>query len=163
MLDIEKLYKLYFKDIYYFALYLSKNEDIAKEITSETFFKFLKYSEKTENISSVKSYIFKIAKNIFLDYLEKNKFEKIDISSIELISEKLNPEEEFLKTETINEINFALLKLEEDDRLILKLRVFEELSFKEIGNFFGKNENWACVKFHRAKEKLKKLMEVYYE
>lgn len=95
MLDIEKLYKLYFKDIYYFALYLSKNEDIAKEITSETFFKFLKYSEKTENISSVKSYIFKIVKNIFLDYLEKNKFEKIDISSIELISEKLNPEEEF--------------------------------------------------------------------
>lgn len=163
MLDIEKLYKLYFKDIYYFALYLSKNEDIAKEITSETFFKFLKYSEKTENISSVKSYIFKIAKNIFLDYLEKNKFEKIDISSIELISEKLNPEEEFLKTETINEINFALLKLEEDDRLILKLRVFEELSFKEIGKFFGKNENWACVKFHRAKEKLKKFMEVYYE
>jgi len=38
-------------------------------------------------------------------------------------------------------------------------RVFAELSFKQIGQIFHKSENWACVTYHRAKNKLKKQME----
>ena len=41
-------------------------------------------------------------------------------------------------------------------REILYLRIFGNLSFKEIGEIMGKTENWARVTFYRGKEKLRK-------
>ncbi|MBQ3120400.1 MAG: sigma-70 family RNA polymerase sigma factor, partial [Peptococcaceae bacterium] len=41
-------------------------------------------------------------------------------------------------------------------------RVFAELSFKQIGQIFGKSENWACVTYHRARNKIKERLEVDY-
>ena len=35
------------------------------------------------------------------------------------------------------------------------LRVLGELGFSEIGRLFGKTANWACVTYHRAKEKIR--------
>ena len=43
-------------------------------------------------------------------------------------------------------------------REILYLRIFGNLSFKEIGEVMGKTENWARVNFYRGKERLKKEM-----
>ena len=37
-------------------------------------------------------------------------------------------------------------------------RVFAELSFKQIGQMFGKSENWACVTYHRARSKIKERL-----
>jgi RNA polymerase sigma-70 factor (ECF subfamily) len=47
---------------------------------------------------------------------------------------------------------------EEPYREVFELRIFGELSFREIGMIFGKTENWARVTFHRARAKLKERM-----
>jgi RNA polymerase sigma-70 factor (ECF subfamily) len=49
--------------------------------------------------------------------------------------------------------------LQEPAREVVYLRVFGELSFREIGGIFGKSENWARVTFYRGKEKLRKEVE----
>lgn len=163
MISIEKIYNLYFKDVYYFILSLSKNDDIAKDITSETFFKVLKSKDKIKNHSSIKSYIFSVAKNSFLDYLRKNKIEFLDIDDIVVLLDNNNPEEMYLKNEENREIYIALSKLDDLERDIVKFRIYENLSYKEIGIIYGKSENWACVKFYRAKNKLKIFLGDYYE
>lgn len=38
-------------------------------------------------------------------------------------------------------------------------RAFAELSFKQIGQLFGKSDNWACVTYHRARTMLKSRLE----
>ena len=43
-------------------------------------------------------------------------------------------------------------------REVLYLRIFGNLSFREIGEIMGKTENWARVTFYRGKEKLRKEM-----
>ena len=48
-------------------------------------------------------------------------------------------------------------------RELLYLRIFGNLSFREIGEIMGKSENWARVSFYRSKEKLRKEMENYEE
>lgn len=53
----------------------------------------------------------------------------------------------------------ALHALEEPYKEVFMLRVYGELSFRRIGALFGKTENWACVVFHRARNKLKERME----
>ena len=41
---------------------------------------------------------------------------------------------------------------------VVYLRIFAQLSFKEIGDVLNKSENWARVTFYRSKEKLKGWM-----
>jgi len=43
---------------------------------------------------------------------------------------------------------------------VFSLRVFGELSFQQIGTIFGRTANWACVTYHRAKQKIMDAMEV---
>jgi len=49
----------------------------------------------------------------------------------------------------------ALHLLNDPFREVLYLRIFGELSFREIGEILGKSENWARVTFYRGKEKLR--------
>ena len=48
--------------------------------------------------------------------------------------------------------------MEEPFREVFELRVFGELSFREVGAVFGKTENWARVTYHRARLKLQERM-----
>jgi RNA polymerase sigma-70 factor (ECF subfamily) len=57
-------------------------------------------------------------------------------------------------------IHMALHALEEPYREVFELRIFGELSFKEIGLIFSKTENWARVTYHRARLKLQERMDV---
>ena len=55
-------------------------------------------------------------------------------------------------------VHRLLHRLEEPYREVFSLRVFAELSFRDIGTVFGKNGNWAGVTYFRAKQKLIELM-----
>ena len=55
-------------------------------------------------------------------------------------------------------IHVALHAMEEPFREVFELRVFGELSFREVGAIFGKTENWARVTYHRARLKLQERM-----
>ena len=57
-------------------------------------------------------------------------------------------------------IHQKLHEIKEPYKEVFSLRVFGELSFKEIALLFGKNEHWACVTFHRAKEMIKGGLEL---
>ena len=56
-------------------------------------------------------------------------------------------------------IHRVLHNLDEPYKEVFQLRVFGELSFKEIGSIFGKTETWARVTFHRARMMVKERME----
>ena len=56
-------------------------------------------------------------------------------------------------------IHMILHELEEPYKEVFELRVFGELSFREIGMIFSKTENWARVTYHRARIKLQERME----
>lgn len=60
-MDIEKVYRIYFDDLYRFLLYLCKNKEIAQDICSESFIRAMKNIENISD-SKVKSYLFQIGK-----------------------------------------------------------------------------------------------------
>lgn len=75
----------------------------------------------------------------------------------------LSPEEHLLKTEKERRLLEEINRLDETSKEIVTLRIYGELSFKEIGMLTGKTENYARVGFHRAKLKLQQEMEGYDE
>lgn len=56
-------------------------------------------------------------------------------------------------------IHLLLHKLPEPYKEVFSLRVFGELSFRQIAAVFQKTENWACVTYHRARKKMIEQME----
>ena len=52
-----------------------------------------------------------------------------------------------------------LHELPEPYKEVFSLRVFGQLSFRDIGELFGKTENWACVVYHRARAKIQSKTE----
>lgn len=156
-MDIEKIYRIYFDDLYRFLLYLCKNKEVAQDICSESFIRAMKNIENVED-SKVKSYLFQIGKNTYYNYYKKNKRLLLteNIENYDLALESF--EKDILEKESLSSLERAIESLENPYKDVVKLRL-NDLSFKEIGEIYKKNQNWACVIFHRAKDKLKILME----
>ncbi|WP_422193315.1 RNA polymerase sigma factor [Psychrobacillus psychrotolerans] len=153
--EFERIYNQYFRDVYSFVLLLSRNEKIAEEITQETFFKALKNIDKFNGKCKLNVWLCQIAKNTYFTYLNKQKrfdtdnIPEVSVSSVEEII--LNKEENF-------RIHKVLRHLEEPYKEVFTLRVFGELSFKQISELFERTESWARVTFHRAKRKIQDLL-----
>lgn len=163
MIDIEKIYRLYFEDLYKFILYLSKNKEIAEDVTSETFLKVMDNLEKIKKEDSIKTYLLQVGKNTYYTYIKRNKKLLLLEDYEENIANKEDIEEEFIKKEDKSSLENLIEKLDQPYKDIVKLRLFQEMPFKEIGKVFNKSDNRACVCFYRAKEKLKEGMESYEE
>lgn len=164
MNDFDEIYKAYYKQIYFYLLDLSKNKDIAEEITQETFFKVLKKIDTFKGESKISSWITEIAKNTYFNYLKKHKREAVlDTKEIDETTSSqetsAGSEQDFLNKLLTKEIHTLLHKLNEPYREVFWMRVFGELSFKEIGSIHGKTENWARVTYHRAKILIKTKLE----
>ena len=155
-MDFEEMYRLYFKDVYLLILAMSKSPDIAEEITQETFFKVLKNINKYRGECSVKTWLFQIAKNTYLSHIKKTKHQETEdkISDSESSSQHSMESMCISKDEALS-IYKVLHYLEEPYKEVFTLRTLGELSFREIGEIFGRKEGWARVTYHRAKSKIR--------
>ncbi len=169
-MDFDTLYKEYFRDVYLFLLGLSKDEHIAEEVTEEAFFKALRALDDFQGTCDIRVWLCQIAKNEYFQYLRKNKrvvptdFTNESVICAPHSSSHTKPlEEQLIDSETAVRIHRLLHDMPDPYKEIFYLRVFGELSFEQIGDIFHKNANWACVTYHRARSKIQKQLEVYYE
>lgn len=152
MTEFDEIYKRYFSDVYKYALSLTRDEHAAKEITQETFFKALKAIDKFDGRCKLYVWLCQIAKNTY--FTDRRRTAK----GSELATESRPDdalEERLLNKESYFEIHKKLHALGEPYKEVFSLRVFSELSFRQIGELFGKTESWARVTYHRAKMKIK--------
>jgi len=152
--DFQEVYNLYFRDVYRYALSICRNEQLAEEITQETFYKALQKLDSFDGKCKVSVWLCQIAKNTYLSMCRKAKHLETD-SDITLLSDGGSMEEAYTERETAFAIHKVLHGMEEPYKEVFSLRTFGELSFKQIGTLFEKTESWARVTYHRAKLKIK--------
>ena len=153
MEDYEQIYTLYFQDVYRYVCALSRDANLAEEITQETFFKALKSLDSFRGQCRLYVWLCQIAKHTYLSHLKKRK----EPESEEPLSNSV--EEMMFEKESAFQIHQALHNLSEPYKEVFSLRVLGELSFRQIGLLFGKSENWARVTYHRARLKIKEEFE----
>ncbi|MGG1218859.1 RNA polymerase sigma factor [Priestia endophytica] len=156
MTKFESIYSQYFRDVYLFVLSLSHNEKIAEEITQETFFKALKNIDTFNGNCKINVWLCQIAKNTYFTYLNKQK--RYDNYDPKEKTSVINIEALLLDKEETFRIHKVLHCLDEPYKEVFTLRVFGELSFKQISQLFEKTESWARVTFHRAKQKIQTML-----
>ncbi len=151
--ELDEIYRLYAKYIYRYLCGLSSSEQLAEELTAETFYRAVK------NIGSYKSeygmsvWLKSIAKNLYLDYMRKKERRNVPIDDLDL-PDGADAVVMLENREQALNVCKALHTLEEPYKEVFSLRIFGELSYKEIGELFGKSDGWARTVFFRAKEKI---------
>ena len=88
--------------------------------------------------------------------LEKRKKKGTSPLDKQMVSEHKAPDEELCIRVEKMELFRKVHVLDETAKEVVLLRVTGAFSFREIGELFGKNENWARVTFYRAKQKIVK-------
>ncbi len=161
MTEFEEIYRTYFDDVYRYVRKLSGDESIAEEITSEAFFKAMRGVSGFRGDCDISVWLCQIAKNCYYTYLKKarqtNRIDDAELSK--LPSEESTIEEQYMRREEAARIRTVLHHVSEPYKEVFMWRVFAELSFQQIGQLFGKSENWACVTYHRAKTMIKSRLE----
>ena len=152
--EFEEIYRLYFMDVFRYLRGLTMDEYLAEELTSETFFKAMKGLKSFKGECDVRVWLCQIAKNSYYSYIRKEQ-KIVSDDGIALQNSGENIEHMFVDKEQAFILYQKLHALKEPYKEVFSLRVFGELSFKEIGMLFQKSEHWACVTFHRAKEKIR--------
>ena len=152
----EKLYEAYYMRVFSFVMTLAGDRSQAEEITQETFFRAFSKQSSFRGESDEVTWLCAIAKNLFVD--EKRRRSRHGELPEDMPDTGKSLEQAAADRDSSFRIHMALHALEEPYREVFELRIFGELSFREIGMIFQKTENWARVTYHRAKLKLRERM-----
>lgn len=158
MKDIETIYREYFGDVFRYIFRLSGDNHIAEEITAETFFKAMKSLNSFRGECDIRVWLCQIAKNCYYSHLRKSSYNE-NIDEYTGIAAPFSLENDVLLRDEAKRVQLILDALPQMYRDVFTWRVYAELSFKQIGQIFGKTENWACVTYHRARKMILERLE----
>ena len=145
------------RPIYFLAMRYLRDHDEASDILQRTFLKAFEKLAEFEGRSQFKTWLFRIAINLCKNRLrDTGRWQKVDPEEDVVLAapEKEDHLEAEQKQALLAE---AVDKLPPKQRQTLELRVFGELSFREIAETMGCTENAAKVNYHYAVKNLLKL------
>ena len=155
--NAEKLYEAFYMKVFSYAMTLAANRDDAMEITQETFFRAISTEKTFRGESDSYTWLCAIAKNLFIDETRRRS-RLADALPDEQEDTRKSIEKSLADADCSMSIHRILHTLEEPYKEVFQLRVFGELSFREIGSIFAKTETWARVTYHRARIIVKERM-----
>jgi RNA polymerase sigma-70 factor (ECF subfamily) len=157
------LFKEHESRIYNFIYRMTQNEADAEELTQEVFIRVWNGIDELRSDSSINSWIYRIASNVWLDSFRKNKRESKQ-ESLEMYDEFLYDakilliEDEIYKAKLAECIRSYITKLPEDYRAVIILHDIEGFKNSEIAKMFGISLDAVKIRLHRARGKLREIL-----
>ena len=152
--DMEEIYKEHAKSVFRYLFSLSHDEDLAEELTQETFYRAVYSVGKYDGTCKMSVWLCQIAKHIWYQELEKRKKNKTEELTEYIASLELSPEDKYFRKNDKISLYRTINGLEEPMKEVVYLRLAGEFSFAEIAEILSKSENWARTVFYRAKQKI---------
>lgn len=145
--SFEVLIDKYQDRIFRLILGIIKNHATSQEITQDVFIKSWKHLNKYDFEYNFKSWVYKIAVNESLNTLKKTRiFEEYD-ENIHVIESDID-DIDVLK---LNKLNLAIAKLNQDQRIIVQLKHFENFTYKEISQILDVPEKTVKSRLYSAR------------
>lgn len=138
----DTLLKRYESKVFSYLLYSVKNQELAEDLFQDVFIKMivrLKNGQYAEN-GKFSSWMMRIVHNHLIDYyrtttsdkLISNDASEVDLFNNESIAVNESHEQEMIDQQTLHEVKSLIALLPDNQREVLMMRVYDELSFKEI-------------------------------
>jgi len=152
----DELVRRHERRIFLLALrYLGQRED-ARDVTQRAFVQAYRQVERFRGESSFRTWIYRIAANLSLDALRARGRETRLVAELlepaPVDGDKLGEREERIR------LRRAVAELPPKQRLVVELRIFDELPFREVAEVVGSSEDAAKVNFHHALKKLRAML-----
>lgn len=158
-MEFEGIYTAYFRDVYIYLRSLSADENLAEDLTQETFSKALKALDSFDGSKDIRAWLFTIAKNLYFTHCRRQKL-TVEKDGLEDLQDPRVRFAERLEDEDLAfQIHRFLHDMKDPYKEVFSLRVFGELPFEKIGLLFGKSPGWARVTYHRARRQIMEYME----
>ncbi|MBW6474349.1 MAG: sigma-70 family RNA polymerase sigma factor [Anaerolineaceae bacterium] len=158
-LDRNRLRTLYEENnagMYRYAYRLLGNRELAEECVSETFTKFLQVVQRRKKLDgNLKAYLYRMAHNWIVDYYRKEKPEEPFLDH-NLSDPGEHTEHHILAKQQQEKLRKALMKLPEEQRMVIALRFLEDWSHDRVAEFLGKSIESTRALQYRALVKLRK-------
>lgn len=158
MTEFADIYETYFADVELYLRAICRDEALAEELTEQVFFRALKALPTFRGDCDIRTWLCVMARNAFVSHQRKEKPSQ-SIEELQIPDSRKTVEEWIVDQEQAMAIHRILHDLPEPYKEVFSLRIFGQLSFGDIGSLFGRTANWACVTYHRARQKIQSEME----
>ena len=155
MEPMSEIYQRYADEVKRFLVCLTGDLDLAEELTQETFYQAVRSIDRFDGSCQVSTWLCQIAKHLFYQDLRKKRREEPLPEEEGALPPLPSAEAEVLEQTGRLDLLRRVHDLPEPGREVVYLRIFGNLSFREIGEVLGKTETWARVTYYRCKERLK--------
>ncbi len=143
------------------------DRDITEDIFQDTFIKVIKTLKKGSYSEEGKflPWVMRISHNLIIDHFRKNKrmpkFEGSDDFNIFSVigDDKLNAEKQIIKDQIDSDLGSLIEELPDDQKEVLLMRIYKDMSFKEISENTGVSINTALGRMRYALINLRKIIE----
>ena len=155
----QKIYSFIYSKVY--------DRDVAEDIFQDTFIKVIRtlkrgaYNEEGKFLP----WVMRISHNLVIDFFRKNnrmpKFDNSgEFSIFSVLSDSsLNAEKTLIKEQVENDVRRLVDELPEDQKEVLMMRIYNDMSFKEISNKTGVSINTALGRMRYALINLRKIID----
>jgi len=141
--------------------------DDVDDVVQEVFIKVFKNIKKFRGDAKLSTWLYRIAVNVCKDMLSKRKRNNEFLTDFRETDEKVafeppattNVFREVMDEMSFDELMDIVAKLTEDDRLLIKLRDIDDLSYEEIAEILEKPVGTVKSRLHYARKRLKELLE----
>jgi RNA polymerase sigma factor (sigma-70 family) len=144
-----------------------KDKDLTEDIFQDTFIKVIRTLKKGNYNEEGKflPWVMRIAHNLVIDYFRKNNrmpsfknTEEFDIFSV-LHDGTLNAEKQIIQEQIYEDVRELINELPEEQKEVLIMRMYKDMSFKEISENTGVSINTALGRMRYALINMRKLIE----
>jgi RNA polymerase sigma factor (sigma-70 family) len=158
--EMAVLFERYHLRLYNFFLRLTNDRDISQDLTQNLFYRLIKYKNSYKNDLSVKSWIYKIARNIFLDYYKDERKTEELFARIDFLQADTSEKNDGFNEDDYEKLEQAFSRLPGAQKEILILSKFQGLKYEEISQIINQSVPAIKVAIHRS---IKHLRSIYFK
>lgn len=137
---------------------LTRDEDDAKDLVQETYIRAYRYINTYEKNTNPKAWIYRILKNLFINYSIKKQKEPFSLSTYESADSRLGYSLADSQTELSDEYVMAINSIKDEYRMVIILFHLEDYSIEDIAAFLKCPVGTVKSRLYRARRLLKKAI-----
>jgi RNA polymerase sigma-70 factor (ECF subfamily) len=158
--NFRRLYDSTFQILYRVAYRITNNSEAAEDLCQDSLFRLYEKKMVFPNPEEAKYWLIRVIKNAALNYAKRKERERKAYQRAfrEDHRQVETGEGLLVKKETSEEVKIALEKLPENLRIVLILKEYAEMNYKEIGKTLGISEGNVKVRVFRGRERLASIL-----
>lgn len=160
--ELEQLYDTQACGLFHYFVSLTRSESDARDLLQEMFIKLA--ASGMDQVTNEKAWLWRMAHNLALDWWRRHRTrqdyeQRAEREQLKRFQEVADPD----AGDLVRWMNAAVSALPEEQRTVLQLKLFEDLTFEQVAEVQGIPLNTAASRYRYALDKIRTVLRPIYE